>query len=153
MTEAPELLGAHGVYVAYNLDQRLNRDKAHPIEALLIRLMLSVLGCSQISCGDFLISRIPELSQPTYAVALQVLSTGHLLKEEENSNKLSQLDLNELWLQNIHIQDMFCNDSDNNMIVSRTSSLQSLEADCGDGNEEENNDGVRATCSCCTKCW
>ena len=47
LTEAPHLLGAQGLYVAYNMNQDLRQDRDSPVQALLVRLMLSACGCNQ----------------------------------------------------------------------------------------------------------
>ena len=52
LTEAPHLLGAQGLYVSYN-NQDLRQDRDSPVQALLVRLMLSACGCNQLNCGEF----------------------------------------------------------------------------------------------------
>ena len=54
LTEAPRLLQAQGLYVSYNMGQDLRRDRESPAQALLVRLMLTACGCSQLNCGEFI---------------------------------------------------------------------------------------------------
>lgn len=53
LTEAPSLLGVQGLYVSYNMNQDVRNDIESPAQALLVRLMLSACGCSQLNCGQF----------------------------------------------------------------------------------------------------
>ena len=57
LTEAPNLLQAQGLYVSFGMNQDLKEDIASPEQALLVRLMLSALGCSQLDCGEFIRSK------------------------------------------------------------------------------------------------
>lgn len=61
LTEAPNLLQAKGLYTTYNLEQNLRQDRVSPVQALLVRLMLSAYGCSQINCGEFIRSENFEI--------------------------------------------------------------------------------------------
>jgi hypothetical protein len=53
LSEAPSWLAAEGIYVTYNQHQKLLTDEKHPEKAILIRLILALMGCGSVGCGQF----------------------------------------------------------------------------------------------------
>jgi len=58
LTGAPEWLNALGIYVTYNMIQKLTIDKADPVRSILIRLILALHGCGSPQCDEFLTSEV-----------------------------------------------------------------------------------------------
>lgn len=53
LLEAPKILNAHGIYIAYNLDQDLQHDENEPKGSILLRILLRLATVPNARCPDF----------------------------------------------------------------------------------------------------
>jgi hypothetical protein len=63
LLEAPKILGAHCVYITYNLDQELDFDLGNVQVAILLRILLWIAEVPNVGCAE------PQRSCKAFSVA------------------------------------------------------------------------------------
>ena len=57
LQKAPEFVGQESIFVTYNQDQDLSRDKSEPRKALLLRIILGTYGTGSFGAANFVTSK------------------------------------------------------------------------------------------------
>jgi len=103
LTEAPEWLNAHGVYVTYNMNQLLSVDGLMPDRAILLRLTLALHGCGSSQCAQFLASEESSSSRAAPLDSLRDLFLATAKSKAPGDIVIGVDELNDLGHRNAKI--------------------------------------------------